>query len=150
MWVKRQLFGQASDDFRMQVTPASWCGWIGIAAFQVMIVKLSYLMAWKLLVNLPYSLEISLMETDSFSSDSWQRSNIIFFSAVVNLIVIVTELIINPKYSISQDGTKTNFSGWTTKPRLPKRVCHCWYFKRISSVCGLKSSRKFLQTSHWW
>ena len=69
-----------------------------------------------LLVNLPYSLEISLMEADSFSSDSWQRSNIIFVSSVVNLIVIVTELIINPKYSISRDGTKTNFSGWTTKP----------------------------------
>ena len=29
-------------------------------------------------------------------------------------------------------------------------IWHCWYFKRISSssACGLKSSRKFLQTSH--
>ena len=68
--------------------------------------------------NLPYSLEITLMETDSFSSDSWQRSNIIFFSSVVNLIVIVTELIINPKYSISRDGTKTNFFWMDHKARV--------------------------------
>ena len=31
MRLKRQLFGQAGEDFKMRMTPA-WCGWIGIIA----------------------------------------------------------------------------------------------------------------------
>ena len=102
-----------------------------------------YFMGWKQLVNLPNNLETSLMETDSFSNTYWQRSTIFLFFSVVNLTVIVTELIINPKYSISWDGTKTDFSGWTAKPRLPKRFTHFHTFlKQISNeyVNVIKSS----------
>ena len=31
LWVKRQLFWQAGDGLRMQVTPV-WCGWVGMTA----------------------------------------------------------------------------------------------------------------------
>ena len=74
------------------------------------------------------------METDSFRNTSWQRSKIFLFFSVVDLIVMVTELIINPKYSISWDGTKTDFSGWTTKPGYLK-VWHIFYtfLKHISN-----------------
>ena len=89
-----------------------------------------YFMAWKLLANLLNSLETSLMETDSFSNTSWQRLKTFFFFLVVNFTVIVTELIINPKYSIFWDGTKADFSGWTTKPRLPKSLTHFHTFLR--------------------
>ena len=58
-------------------------------------------MNWKLIVSLPNSLEASLVKADSFSNTSWQRSKTFFFFSVVNLTVIVTELVINPKYSIS-------------------------------------------------
>ena len=90
-----------------------------------------------LLINLPNSLETSLMGADSFSNTSWQRSNFLFFS-VVNLTITVTELIINPKYSISWDGTKIDFSGWITKPRLTKSLIHIYRFlNHISNENGI-------------
>ena len=63
--------------------------------------KLSKFYGMKATSSLPNSLKTSLMETDSISNTSWQKPNIFLFFPVVNLAGIMTELIINPKYSIS-------------------------------------------------